>query len=192
MLWYISVTIPHRLLLEPAYSMHKLSLRSYSDSDWKSELDDKCSILGSCVFLWPNVVAWIFKKQSLVAQSITEVKYHTLTHTTTKVLWIESLLQELSVPHLPPKHLCDNLNVVMIYHNSIFHARTKHIELNIHFVRERVATRKLQTKHVPAQAHIAYILTKRLPSNLFVYFQNKLKISCLKQSWVWGRMLEYT
>lgn len=130
--------ISHGLLLTPASSMHKLSLRSYSNLDWTSDPDEKRSTSGSCVFLGPNLVAWSSVKQSLVARSSTEIEYHALVHTTSKVLWMESLLQELSIPHLPQTLLCDNLSYVMLSHNPILHARIKHVELDIHFVREKL------------------------------------------------------
>lgn len=69
---------------------------------------------------------------------------------------MESLLFELNIP--------------------ILHARTKHIELNIHFVRKRIVAIKLQIQHALAHAQIAYVLTKLLPTNLFIGFRDKLKL----------------
>lgn len=118
----------------------------------------------------------------MVARSGTKVEYRELTHTTFEVFWIESILQELSMPHLPLTPQCDNHIVVMVLHNPILHVRTKYIELDINFVREIVAANKLQIQHVPAQTHIVNILTRSLPTNLFVQVCDKLKIFCFKAS----------
>lgn len=77
----------------------------------------------------------------------------------------------------------------MLSHNPIVHARTKHIELDIHFIREIVVANKFQIQHVSAQVQITDILTKSLSTNLFVHFRDKLMISSSKSSWVWGGVL---
>lgn len=69
---------------------------------------------------------------------------------TSEVLWIELLLCELAIPYLSPTLLCDNMSLVIVSHNPILHAHTKHIELDIHFIHEHVMTDKLQIQHVPA------------------------------------------
>lgn len=59
-----------------------------------------------------------------------------MAHTTSEVLWIQSLLHELRVPILTPMLLCDNLSVVLLSHNPVLDAKTKHMELDIHFARK--------------------------------------------------------
>lgn len=83
-------------------------------------------------------MAWSFKKQVLVARSSTEVEYGDLVHTTIELLWLQSLLYELMIDHFVPTLLCDSISVVLLAHNTIIHACTKHIELDIHFVSEKV------------------------------------------------------
>ncbi|KAI5388569.1 hypothetical protein KIW84_074308 [Lathyrus oleraceus] len=82
------------------------------------------------------------------------------------------------IPFYTPILLCDNLSVAILLHNLVLHARTKHIELYIHFIRERVVAKKLQTRPVPATTQIANTLIKPLGSTMFVKWRSKLKVQC--------------
>lgn len=73
-----------------------------------------------------------------------EAEYRALAHTTSKLLQLESILNELLGPSLTPILLCGNHSAVLLSHNLILHARTKHIELDIDFVRERVISEKMK------------------------------------------------
>ncbi|CAI8599637.1 unnamed protein product [Vicia faba] len=119
------------------------------------------------------------KKAASCSPSSTKAEYRGLAHSTSKLLWIESLLTELHVPFLPPTLFCHNVSVVFLSHNPVLHAHTKHVELNIHFVRERVVARQLQVKHISAHAQIADTLTKPLGTRTFQLFCGKLKVICL-------------
>lgn len=151
-------------------------MRAYSDSDWATDPDDRRSTSGSCIFLGPNLISWSSKKQSLVARSSTEAEYRGMAIATAELTWLQSLLNELQVPFQTPTLLCDNLSAVMLTHNPILHARTKHIELDIHFVREKVASKALTVQHVPAANQLADSFTKPISSSLFEVLCSKLKV----------------
>jgi hypothetical protein len=102
-----------------------------------------------------------------------------MANTTADLLWIQSLLHELQIPFLPPTLLCDNLSVVSLAHNPVLHSKTKHLELDIHFVREKVLSKKLQGLHVPASDQLADPLTKPLSSTNFADLRSKLKVFSL-------------
>lgn len=99
-----------------------------------------------------------------------------LAHTTYELLWLESLLGELHIPYSVPMLFCDNLSAIMLSHNMVLHVQTKHIELDIHFVRERVVVKKLHIQHVMCHAQLANMLTKPLMTILFLEFHPKLKV----------------
>lgn len=147
---YLAGTLHYGLLLKLATRDNALSLRAYSDSDWASDVDDRRSTSDSCIFLGPNLVSWSSKKQTLVARLSTEAEYRGMAHTTSELLWLQSLLDELGVQFQTPALLCDNLSVVLLAHNPVLHARTKHLELDIHFVREKVVGKTMHVQHVPA------------------------------------------
>jgi hypothetical protein len=82
-----------------------------------------------------------------------------LAQVSAEIIWLQSLLKELKIPIKVPHIFCDNLSVVSLAHNPVLHSRTKHMELDIFFVREKVINKSLVVTHVPAQDQWADILT---------------------------------
>lgn len=173
---YLSGTTHFGFLLHPTPRDTHFSLRVYSDSDWASDPDDRRSTSGSCLFFGPNLVSWSSKKQTLVARSSAEAEYRSMANATTDLLWVQSRLAELQIPTQSPILLCDNMSAVVLSHNPILHARTKHLELDIHFVREKVAAKKLLVQHVPGIHQLADALTKPLTVTAFNDQRFKLKV----------------
>jgi histone deacetylase 1/2 len=176
---YLNGTLHHGLRISPSLNGPPFSLRAYSDSDWAIDQDDRRSTSGSCIYFGPNLISWSSKKQQLVARSSTEAEYRSMAHTTADLLWIQSLLHELQVPVHTPTLLCDNLSAVALSHNPILHSRTKHLELDLHFVRERVISKQLHILHVPARDQLADPLTKPLSPSSYSDIQAKLKVFSL-------------
>jgi len=106
----------------------------------------------------------------------TQAEYHSLALAIAEVTWIKSLLSELHIPHATPVIFCDNMSTVALAHNSVMHSCTKHVELDLFFVREKVMAEQHQVIHVPAIDQKADILTKaRTPSN-FTTYRSKLRV----------------
>jgi histone deacetylase 1/2 len=176
-------SVNHGLLIQPATQGPPYSLRAYSDADWATDQDDRRSVSGSCIYLGPNLIVWSSKKQQLVARSSREAEYRSMANTAAELLWIQSLLGELKVQFLVPTLLCDNLSAVALTHNPILHSRTrtKHIELDIHFVREKVLAKQLNVLLVPAVDQLADSFTKPLSPANYGIIRNKLKVLPLQQ-----------
>ena len=100
-----------------------------------------------------NLIAWSARKQKVVARSSTESEYRSLAFAATEVLWLKSLFEELGVPKLTsvPIVWCDNMGANLLASNPVFHARTKHIEVDIHFVREKIEAKQLEVRFVPTE-----------------------------------------
>ena len=173
---YVSSTAAYGLHLQPAPSYE---LSAFSDADWAGCPDDRRSTGGYAVFLGPNLIAWNARKQATVSRSSTEAEYKAVADATAEIIWVQSLLRELRVPQArPPVLWCDNIGAIYLSSNPVFHARTKHIEVDYHFVRERVAQKLLCIKFISSKDQLADIFTKPLPQPQFVGCRRNLNLLC--------------
>lgn len=117
------------------HSSSSNTIHAYSNADWVGSLDDCRSTTGFCIYLGRNLISWRAKKQPTIFRSSTEAKYRRLAITYAEFLWIQYLLTELHIPlDTTPTLWCDNLGATFLAANPMFHARTKHVEIDYYFV----------------------------------------------------------
>ena len=131
---YVKGTINHGLLFTKSSS---LALTCFSDADWVGNPDNRRYTIGLYVFIGNNLISWSAKKQHTVAKSSTESEYKSLAHSAAELSWILYILEDLHIPMVQtPLVWCDSVGAISLASNLIFHARTKHIEVDYHYIRE--------------------------------------------------------
>jgi hypothetical protein len=140
-------------------------------------LDTCQSTLSYVVFLGANLVSWSSKRQNIVSQSSAEAEYRVVANDVTEACWLRQLLQELHAP-LSKSTLvyCDNVSVVYLSTNPVQHQRTKHVKIDLHFIRERIAIGDVRVLRIPMTSQFVDIFTKGLLTLVFSEFRFSLNI----------------
>jgi hypothetical protein len=157
-------------------STHELV--AYSDADWAGCPDTRKSTSGFCVFLGSNLISWSSRRQHTVSRSSAEAEYRAVANCIAESCWLRQLLHEL---HHPPSRAtivyCDNISAMYMSSNPVQHQRTKHVEIDLHFVRDRVALGEARVLHVSTSSQFADIFTKGLPTSVFQDFRASLNVA---------------
>ena len=136
---YLKGTISRGILM---CKNEHFKIEGYSDSDWAGNALDRRSTTGYCTFVGGNLVTWKSKKKSVVARSSAEAEYRAMASIACELIWLKALLQDLGIKHSSPIPLhCDNQAAMHIAANPVFHERTKHIEVDCHFIRNQVQSK---------------------------------------------------
>ncbi|CAN1170498.1 Retrovirus-related Pol polyprotein from transposon TNT 1-94 [Linum perenne] len=153
----------------------KRGISVYTDASWAGELTNRKSTTGYCSYVWGNLVTWRSKKQNVVARSSAEAEYRALALGICEGIWLKRVLSELKMEYGGPiQFLCDSQAAISIVRNPVHHDRTKHVEVDRHFITDHVAEGVIQVEYVPSKQQTADILTKALPRDVFDYLTVKL------------------
>ncbi|GKV50006.1 hypothetical protein SLEP1_g56724 [Rubroshorea leprosula] len=152
-------------------------LRAYSDANWAGDPFDRRSTTGYCLFLGNSLISWRSKKQTIPSRSSTEAEYRALGDTTSELLSLRWLLEDMGIPQPSSTDLyCDNQSAMQITHNDVFHEHTKHIEVDCHFIRHHVAQGIVHLVFIGSADQLADLFTKAHFPGCFRTLLSKLKL----------------
>src|SRR5271163_474887 len=155
-------------------------LVGYCDANWGNEINSRKSTSGYLFYLGGGVISWSSKRQPTVALSSTEAEYMALTHATKEAMWLRSLLKELEFgeeEYITATTIYeDNQSSIALAKNPVHHARTKHIDIQHHFIREKVDSKEIELIYLPTDDMHADTLTKPLPFPKFAKFRHAMGI----------------
>ena len=146
------------------YDGRSRKIEGFSDADWVGDQDERRSTTGYVFVINGGAVTWLSKRQQTVALSSTEAEYMALAHTAKEAIWIRRFLQEI----YPNEAKCcleintDNQSSLALAKNPVHHARTKHIDIRHHFIREKIETKELDVSFCGTEDMVADVLTKGL------------------------------
>ena len=143
------------------YGRERSGLAGFTDADWGTSDDTRHSVCGYVFTFDGGAISWSAKQQSVVALSSTEAEYIGITHAAKEAIWLRSLLADLVHPDFA-RHAVrlysDNKGAMDLAHNNAFHARTKHISIRYHFIREAVEK---------GDVELGYRRTEDMPADIF-------------------------
>ena len=165
---YLKGTVNLALKYQKSEKSEKGSLIGYSDADWGGDFDSRHTPTTGNLFLMAgSPISWLSKKQTVLALSTLEAEYITLCLATQEAVWIRKLLTELLVSVRPVMLMEDNQAAIAIARNPMAHARTKHIDIRFHYVREALQNGAIDVHYCPTSEMLADLLTKSLSKGQF-------------------------
>ncbi|TYK23127.1 Cysteine-rich RLK (receptor-like protein kinase) 8 [Cucumis melo var. makuwa] len=154
------------------------TIEAYTDSDWAGFVVDRKSTSVYCTFVWDNLVTWRSKKQSVVARSSAEAEYRAMSFGICEEIWLEKVLSDLHQEcETPLKLFCDNKVTISIANNPVQHDRTKHVEIDRHFIKEILDSGSICIPYIP-QADRTVVI-KGDPSLM----KANASVKCMMRTW---------
>ncbi|KAI0507721.1 hypothetical protein KFK09_013849 [Dendrobium nobile] len=154
-----------------------LFLKSFSDADWAGDPSSRKSTSGYCSYLGDTLISWTVKKQTTMARSSTESEYRSLAALIADTIWLRRILSDFDLAQAQPTDVfCDNTSAIALANNPVFHARTKHIEIDHRFVRDHIQQRSIRLLPISTLDQVADIFTKPLSTPRFQALRNKLSV----------------
>jgi hypothetical protein len=169
---------------EPSDSQRQVKLIGYSDANWGGDLETRRSTSGYVFYVAGGTVSWLSKKQATVALSSTEAEYMALTQAAKEAIWLRRLLADLRFEgpnrgqepcRMSPTLIYeDNQSSIALAKNPVHHVRSKHIDIQFHFIRDKVSSGEIELVYTPTDEMVADAMTKPLAAPKFTKYVEKL------------------
>ena len=149
----------------------------YVDADYARDLDDRRSTIGYVFTLGKGPICWKSTVQSLVALSTTELEYMAVVEATKEAIWLVGLVKELGIQQGGVQLHCDCQSAIFLAKNQVYHARTKHIDVTFHKIKELDFSGELLFEKIYTSKNVENMLTKPITTKKFKHFLDLINIS---------------
>ena len=142
-------------------------LKGYIDADMTGDLDNRKSTTGYLFTFSGGAISWQSKLQKCVALSTTEAEYIVDTEASKEMVWLKRFLQVLGLHQIEYVIYCDSQSAIDLSKNTMYHARTKHIDVRCHWIREKIEDGSMQVMKIPTSENPSDMLTKVVSRDKF-------------------------
>jgi hypothetical protein len=140
-----------------------VSLRGYCDADWGGDANERRSTTGYVFFVGVGAISWNCKRQPTIALSTMEAEYMATSQCTKEAIWLKKLMADVGLVQVGATTImCDNQGCIALAKNPTHHSHTKHIDIQHHFIREKLESGEIGLKYCATQDMVADVLTKAL------------------------------
>ncbi|GAB2294442.1 hypothetical protein Dimus_038297 [Dionaea muscipula] len=172
---YVKGTLDFGVNFPKNGSSGPVDLHAYCDADWAGDPNDRKSTTGFVILLNRSPVSWCSRKQASVSRSSTEAEYRSMADTASEVQWINHLLCDLGVSMSQvPTLFCDNVSAIALANDPVHKSKMKHVEVDVHFTREKVKEGVITIRFVSTAAQLADLFTKGLCSPQHNFLRSSL------------------
>ena len=172
---YLRGTTGHCIML--GSQQGDLSVMGYVDSDYAGDMDDRRSTTGYVFTLAGGPICWKSIVQSIVALSTTEAEYMAVAEAAKEALWLTGLVKELGIEQGGVQLHCDSQSAIYLAKNQVYHARTKHIDVRFHKIRELITSGQILLQKIHTSENAADMLTKPVTSDKFKHCLDLLNVA---------------
>jgi hypothetical protein len=156
-----------------------VDIHGFVDADWAGDLDRRRSTSGYVFNLFGGAISWMSKRQAVVALSTTEAEYMAATHASKEAVWLQRLCSGIGLVQQAVRLDCDSQSAIFLAKNPAYHSKTKHIDVQYHFVRDMVEEKKVLLEKVDTLKNVADSLTKSVSTEKFSWCRVTMGIAAL-------------
>jgi hypothetical protein len=177
---YLRGTASYGLCYEGRTGLDRVvDIHGFVDADWDIDLDRRRSTSGYVFNLFGGEISWMRKRQVVVALSTTESEYMVATHASKEAIWLQRLCSGIGLVQEAVRIECDSQSAIFLVKNPAYHSKTKHIDVQYHFVRDMIEEKKVSLMKVDTLKNVADSLTKSMSTEKFSWCRGSMGIAAL-------------
>jgi hypothetical protein len=156
-----------------------VDIHGFVDADWARDLDRRRSTSRYVFNLFGGAISWMSKRQAIVALSTIESEYMATTHASKEVVWLQRLCSGIGLVQKSVRIECDSQSAIFLAKNHAYHSKTKHIDVQYHFVRDMIEENKVSLMKVDTLKNVVDSLTKSVRTKKFSWCRGSMGIVAL-------------